>query len=238
MQITQSAAAPSSALRATSKDPFRFLPPSPHASMTHPTLKITYFDLVGRAELTRLALCVAGIPFEDERLTRDQFAIIKPSLPFKQLPALTVGNEVFAQSLAMSRYAGRLAGLYPADALDAFRVDEILGASDDTLAKLGPSLREQDTAKRSAMRQELSATLPEHFACIEARLATHKGPYFLGDALTIADLELYASRQMIRSGWLDGIPTGILDAYPRWNAIADAVAAHPNVAAWEAAHKA
>ncbi|OQR89677.1 glutathione S-transferase [Achlya hypogyna] len=207
--------------------------------MTHPTLKITYFDMTGRAELTRLALHIGDIPFEDDRLTREAFAALKPTLPFKQVPVLTVDGEVLAQSHAMARYAGRLAGLYPTDALEAFRVDEILAASDDTLAKLMPSFREQDAAKRLVLREELSAgPLPEHFACIEARLAAHKGPYFLGDALTIADLELYGSRQMLSSGWLDGIPTDILDAYPRWNAIADAVAAHPKVAAWEAAHKA
>lgn len=204
--------------------------------MTAPKLKVTYFDMTGRAELVRLALHAGGIPFEDERLTREQFGAVKPTLPFKQVPTLTVDGVVMAQSHAMARYAGRLSGLYPTNALEAFRVDELLAASDDTLAKLMPSFREQDPAKRLALREEAAAgALPEHFACIEARLPL-TGTYFLGDKLSIADLELYGARKMMASGWLDGIPTTIMDSYARWNAIANAVAAHPKVQEWEAAH--
>ncbi|OQS02778.1 glutathione S-transferase, partial [Thraustotheca clavata] len=99
--------------------------------MSFPTLKLSYFDLAARAELTRLALYIAGIPFEDERLTREEFAVRKPTLPFKQAPTLTIDGEVFAQSHAMARYAGRLGGLYPSDPLAAYRVDEVIASSDD-----------------------------------------------------------------------------------------------------------
>ncbi|OQR89678.1 glutathione S-transferase [Achlya hypogyna] len=207
--------------------------------MSYPTLKLTYFNAPGRAELTRLALFINDVPFEDERLDRDQFLARKPTLPFKQVPTLTINGEVFAQSHGMARYVGVLTGLYPSnDPLRAYRVDEILAFSDDIVNKLIPSLFEQDVTKKMAMRRELAeVTLPGLFPLLEARLrATPGGKYFVGDTLTLADIELYCMRKNLTSGHLDGIPTTIIDAYPRWNAIADAVAAHPKVQEWAAKH--
>ncbi|EQC33720.1 hypothetical protein SDRG_08823 [Saprolegnia diclina VS20] len=205
--------------------------------MTYPTLKVTYLDSFGRAELTRLALHVAGIPFEDERLSWASFVALQPSLPFHQIPTLTINGEVLAQSFTMARYVGRLGGLYPTDRLAAFRVDEVLAACLDLVDLFMPSFKEPDNAKRLAMRAALSqATLPTLLACIEARLPL-SGTYFLGDDLSIADLELYCSRVFLTQGYLDGIPPSIITPYGRWNAIADAVGAHPKIEAWVVAHK-
>lgn len=38
-----------------------------------PKLKVVYFDIEGRAEPLRVTLSVGGIPFEDVRLTNEQF---------------------------------------------------------------------------------------------------------------------------------------------------------------------
>ncbi|EQC33716.1 hypothetical protein SDRG_08819 [Saprolegnia diclina VS20] len=206
--------------------------------MPHPTLKLTYFNAPGRAELTRLALFLHDIPFEDERISYNEFMARKPSLPFQQLPTLTVDGEVFAQSHGMARYVGHLTGLYPmSDPLGAYRVDEVLAASDDIVNKLIPSLFERDMEKKLAMRKALAAeTLPTLYACLEARLvaANAKGPFLLGETLSLADIELFVMRLSMRSRHMDGIPTTICDKYPRWNAIADAVAVLPKVQAWYA----
>ena len=60
--------------------------------MAKPTkVALIYFDLPGRAELTRILLNYAGIPFEDRHVTRDQWPELKPTTPFGQLPVLEVG---------------------------------------------------------------------------------------------------------------------------------------------------
>ena len=41
------------------------------------------------------------------------------------LPVLTIGDRSYSQSLAMLRYAGKKAGLYPTDDLMALVVDEV-----------------------------------------------------------------------------------------------------------------
>ena len=42
-----------------------------------PTYKLTYFDVRGRAEMTRMAFVAAGVEFEDCRVT--DWATLKPS---------------------------------------------------------------------------------------------------------------------------------------------------------------
>ena len=76
--------------------------------------KLTYFDIDGgRGEVTRIALHAAGIEFEDHRLSFPEFAEARKSMRFNAVPVLEVDGEEISQSDAMSRYVGRLAGLYP-----------------------------------------------------------------------------------------------------------------------------
>ena len=94
--------------------------------------KLSYFDIDGgRGEVTRIALHAAGIKFEDNRLTFPQFGEARTNMRFNAVPILEIDGEEFSQSDAMSRYAGRLADLYPTDPLQAMYCDEVLGAYED-----------------------------------------------------------------------------------------------------------
>ena len=48
----------------------------------------------------------------------------------------------------MLRYAGQLSGLYPSDPYEALLVDEMVGAIEDVITAVVPSLREQDKDKQ------------------------------------------------------------------------------------------
>jgi len=67
-------------------------------------VRLTYFDIPGLGEPIRLTLALAGVPFTDERLTREQFQAAKPTLRFGQVPYLTVNDHEFVQSGAILRY--------------------------------------------------------------------------------------------------------------------------------------
>ncbi|KAH6568151.1 hypothetical protein BASA62_005644 [Batrachochytrium salamandrivorans] len=72
-----------------------------------PKLKLTYLNIKGRAESSRLALHIAGIPFEDERIGYATLVDMKQSYPFGQVPVLLVNDTIqIAQTHAILRYVG------------------------------------------------------------------------------------------------------------------------------------
>lgn len=43
-----------------------------------PRIRLTYFDIPGPVEAVRLAFYISGIDFEDERVSREEFSLLKP----------------------------------------------------------------------------------------------------------------------------------------------------------------
>ena len=82
-----------------------------------PRICLVYFDFEGKAQAIRLALFIAGIPFTDQRIDREEWRQLKSLMPYGQLPVLEVTDEDgsvtrIPQSLAILTYVGRLAGLF------------------------------------------------------------------------------------------------------------------------------
>ncbi len=187
---------------------------------TFTSLRLRYFSFPGRAEPIRDTLRIGHIDFEDENLTPDQFRDCRAAgeLPFGGLPVLVVekreDSQCVAQSNAILRFAGRLAGLYPVDLpLQALKVDEALDMGEDINCLIGPSLREPDAERKIRMRRELSEeTLPFWIGCLD-RLLIENGStgFIVGSSLTVADLKLYWIIEWLTMGILDGIPTSLVD---------------------------
>ncbi|TMW65282.1 hypothetical protein Poli38472_007924 [Pythium oligandrum] len=53
-----------------------------------PQIKLKYFNVSARAESIRLAFYIGNVPFEDIRLNREEFAVLKETLPYGQLEAV------------------------------------------------------------------------------------------------------------------------------------------------------
>ncbi|CAI5711607.1 unnamed protein product [Hyaloperonospora brassicae] len=202
---------------------------------TFPSLKLTDFTAAGRAEAARLVFYIGGVPFEDKRLTPAQFMATKDSFPLGQVPTLEVNGDVMTQSYAIMRYAGRLGGLYPTTRPElAIKIDEVLSVMGEIEVRLVPSLHESDVAKKKAMREELTtATLPRYAGLLEARLAKMKQtPFFQSDRVYVHEVAIYVWVKSLRSGFLDFIPTTVLNDYKLLNAMHDKVASHPQVQEW------
>ncbi len=186
------------------------------------SLRLRYFPFPGRAGPIRDALQIGQIPFVDEHIPPEQFRERRTAgeFPFGGLPVLDLetseGAVCAAQSNAILRFAGRLAGLYPADdPLQALKVDEAMDMGEDIANLIGPSLHEPDEDKKMAMRKALAEeTLPFWAACLERLLvANGRTGFVVGNELTVADLKLYWLFDWLTSGMLDGIPTTLVDEF-------------------------
>ncbi|MDB4960518.1 MAG: hypothetical protein JWP01_517 [Myxococcales bacterium] len=197
--------------------------------------RLTYFDLSGsRGEECRLALHLAGIDFEDHRLSRAEWAALKPTTPFGSVPVLELpGKPPLAQSNAILVLIGRRHGLHPADDFEAARHEALMAHVEDLRHMLSPTLRIKDEDQKRAVRQELaSGYLPAWAAATENQLG--EGPFVAGSTLQVVDLKLYMVVRWIATGTIDHIPASVFDAYPKLQRLYQAVPAHEGVRAWNA----
>lgn len=204
--------------------------------MTKP--KLSYFDApVSRGEECRLALHLAGVDFEDNRLSRDAWMALKPTTPFGQVPVLEMpGQPPLAQSNAILTFVGRRHGLHPKDDFEAARHEAMMAHVEDLRALVTATTRIPDEGERKRAREALAATgIPTWAAAAEAQIAAN-GPFFAGEAIHVVDLKLLLAVRMFRRATFDHVPPTVLAPYPKLNRVHDAVDAHPAVRAWTARH--
>jgi glutathione S-transferase len=177
-----------------------------------PQLKLTYFDFHGgRAEPARLAMHIGGVPFEDHRFTFAEFAEVRKEAPFGQVPTLTVDGKVVTQCDSITRYAGKLAGLYPEDAYQALLCDEVMYVVEDANVKLGPTFRMTGDAQKEARLALVNGSMAIYLRWLESQLKAHGGEYFADNRLTIADLKVFVDVRGLNSGRLDHVPTDLVE---------------------------
>ncbi len=194
-------------------------------------LTLTYFDMHGgRGEPARLALHIGGIAFEDKRFAFSEFAEVRKSTPLGQVPTLHVDGVQVTQSDAITRYAGKLAGLYPADAFQALLCDEVLDAVEDANVKLGTSFGLTGDALKEARTALVTGPLPLYLGWLQSQLQAHGGEYFADRRLTVADLKVFVFVRGLNSGRLDHVPTDLVEKVaPLLNAHGQRIAQTPAV---------
>lgn len=198
--------------------------------------RLTYFDLSGsRGEDCRLALHAAGVAFEDRRITREDWAKLKPTTPFGSVPMLeSPGKPTLAQSNAILAYIGRSYGLHPTDAWEAALHEAVMASVEELRVATGPSGRLTDPAAKRAAREALaSSEIPTWGANVERYI---KGPFLAGEKMCVADIKVYQMVKSFKTGVLDHIPPTVLGGFPKLEGLYAAVAAHPKVLEWQAQH--
>jgi glutathione S-transferase len=136
------------------------------------------------------------------------------AIPLGQLPVLDLGapHGVVTQSASLLRWAGRKAGLYPADADAALRVDEVMDVAAEAGAK-APSAADAEE-KRRLREAYADGPLAKYCAFLEARVGAAGGPFLAGAALSVGDLSVYWLTDMLVTGDFDYIPSSYLDKFP------------------------
>lgn len=197
--------------------------------------KLTYFDApVSRGEECRIALTLAGVDFEDNRLKREEWMAMKPNAPYGAVPIFeTEGQPPLAQSNAILTLIGRRHGLHPKDDFEAARHEAMMQHVEDMRAMVGPTLRIADEAEKKAARQAL-ATGPLVVWAVYAEKNIGGGPFFGGAAINVVDVKLYVAVRWFVGGKLDHVPATVFNGYPKLMALHDAVRDHAAVKEWNA----
>jgi prostaglandin-H2 D-isomerase / glutathione transferase len=195
-----------------------------------------------RAEVLRVCLFIGNIPFEDIRISREEFKEViltgklygTIKIPFNQLPVLEIDGKIIGQTGAIARYCGKLSNLYPKDDFLCAKVDQIIDTATDITNLVSPTVREKNESTKKEMRERLTKKLlPRWFNYLENILQIENdGKWFVDNKLSIADIAIWRLLGWLKSGMLDGIPTNICDNYPKLNNINIQVHKHPKVQEW------
>lgn len=201
-------------------------------------LKLTYFDFHGgRGESARLALSLAGIAFEDDRVPLADWPRRKEDTPFGALPVLRGDEGVLAQSNAINRYVGKLARLYPSDPWQGALCDEAMEAVEDITNLIVATLDLPDEEKKTRREALVAGPLAFYLSRLQQRLDAHGGQYFADGRLTVADLKVFVWIRSLRSGILDHVPADLPDRIaPKLVEHYERVKSHPGVEAYYAKH--
>lgn len=200
--------------------------------MTKPVL--TYFDFPrSRGEECRLALFLAGVDFEDRRISSKEWVALKPSSPFGSLPIFELpGKPPVSQSIAILGYIGRKYGLLPQDEWEALRLESLLSACEDLRHAVNRTTGIKDVEELKQKRAELvEGSVAAWARNMERQIV---GPFAGGKDISVADIKVYMIVNWFKSGVLDHVPTDVFSQFPKLEGVWAAVKGHPKVVEWYA----
>ncbi len=191
---------------------------------------LTYFDFHGSRGLEcRLALTLAGVDFEDIRISREQWLALKPNTPFGGLPILQEDGRQLAQCNTILSYIGRKHGLLPQDPWVAAEHEALMASLEALRAGVGDVRRMSDDEKRSARQAFAEGALSRWARTASDRIV---GPFVEGAGIQVVDLKIFVMVRSFRAGAYDHIAADFFDRWPKVHGVYEAVAQHPKIAAY------
>ncbi|MGH1346052.1 MAG: glutathione S-transferase family protein [Nannocystales bacterium] len=194
--------------------------------------KLIYFDFPGgRGEDCRLALHVAGVDFEDDRVAFAAWKGRKASAPFGALPVFELpGKGMVGGSNAILRLIGSGHDLHPTDPVTAAQHEAVMSSVEDVRARVNPNPAIEDEAEKKAFREALAdGYLRTWAANVEAQI---QGPFLGGDKLQVVDLKLRTLVTWFCRGGVDHVSKDVFSEFPKLTALVEAVQNHPRVVDW------
>jgi glutathione S-transferase len=194
--------------------------------------KLIYFDApVSRGEECRLALHLAGIDFEDVRITSADWPATKERMPYGSLPVFEMsGGPAIAHSNAILVLIGRRNGLHPVDDVEAARHEGMMQHVEDLRATVSPTLRMGEAEKKVAREALVAGFLPAWAGAAERNITA--GPFFGGESIHVVDLKIHMAVRWLNGGKVDHVPATVFADYPRLVGVHDAVRDHPRIRSW------
>jgi len=218
---------------------------------TAPQYILTYFQGRGRAELSRLLLAEAEIPFEDYRIIHDDEHWLpkKENYPFGQLPSFEkLGTSLkISESAAIERYIAKIGGLYGESDDESARIDMFYEGFKNFIPPFFSILGIKDEDdKKAKLKTYFSVDLPKWNNLLSKEfkndpykpsispLSVDKifndpnSPLFLvGKKVSLADIAFFRGYSEIIA-----INSDALKNFPELQALFERIRDRPNISKW------
>jgi len=191
-------------------------------------LKLTYFNIMGRAEISRMMMAEGKMTYEDNRVDNKEWEKLKATMPFEQMPVLTIDNWMVAETGAIERYIARKANLYGSSIEDQAAIDMVVEGCKDVIENwVRTNFHSKDTEKADKVAAFYKDEVPKWAKFLNALLVKNDGGkgFFVGKTCTYADIAVFRSFNFFSVGNPE-----CMKAYPQLQALCDRVAARPLIA--------
>eukprot|EP00026_Physarum_polycephalum_P016229 Phypoly_transcript_17093.p1 GENE.Phypoly_transcript_17093~~Phypoly_transcript_17093.p1 ORF type:complete len:203 (+),score=44.59 Phypoly_transcript_17093:75-683(+) len=150
--------------------------------------KLSYFDIRGLGELSRLLFVITGTSFEDNRIPfeedRKSWLAVKETFPFLKVPELQVDGVRIPQSKAIERFLAKRFGLFGSSDTETAVIDGFSEQVRD-ISNAYFAARGDETKLTKFWAEELPNNLH-----ILGKNAGNNG-HFVGDKITLPDVQFY-----------------------------------------------
>ena len=207
-----------------------------HISSPPAPYQLYYFPIPGRAEGVRVALSLTDLIWKDNEIMGEKFAQMKKDgqLPWGMVPILQTPFGTLAESTAILRYIGDIAGLTPSDPFQAAKVDEFLDGMEPFSRVLSGTFSMDDVDERTKARQAVfneDGEGTKSLKLLQTKIAESTTGWVANtDHLSIADIRVFCGVFGLFSGNYDGLDKSILAGYPGLLEYHDRVANEPRIA--------
>tara|TARA_B100000767_G_scaffold275204_1_gene310996 strand:- start:6 stop:689 length:684 start_codon:yes stop_codon:yes gene_type:complete len=197
--------------------------------------EIVYFESPGFAEVSRFCLELSGLEWKNTVVDWDGYMQMKQQgeLPWGYLPIIRSPQGVVAESNALLRYTGALAGLEPEDLFERAKVDELVEVINGWREAFIPTFAIEDLDEKIAARKELfeeDGKMDRAMKAIsEVFEQSTTGWLANTESMSIADIKAFMDTFMMFSGQFDGITSDMLANYPSLLAFHEKMSNEPKV---------
>ncbi|TMS34859.1 hypothetical protein L596_002366 [Steinernema carpocapsae] len=190
--------------------------------------KLTYFDVRALGETARLLFHYAGVQFEDNRITHEQWAALKPTMPFGQVPVLQVDGHTIPQSFAIYRFLANEFGLAGKTNVEKADLDAIADSFKDFYDEAKNYIyvvcgfREGDAD--AMYKAHFVPAVEKFFPIYEKVLAESRNGFFVKGGISWVDF--YVANSLLT---LTNLKADVLDKYPHLKKLKETVHSLPQL---------
>ncbi|MDR5387527.1 glutathione S-transferase family protein, partial [Salmonella enterica subsp. enterica serovar Typhimurium] len=171
------------------------------------TVKVTYFNARGRAEIIRLVLKASKVEFEDVRLTKEQWAEVKPTTPTGKLPVVEYEDKKLTQSMAIARAIARKYGFMGEDDKEYYLIERAIGQMVDVLEGMYKIYFAPEEKKEDLRTEFVTTSGRDNLKTLEGFIK--ESGFFVGEKITLAELFF-----VVLTDYLEKLPK-LYDDFPK-----------------------